>query len=581
MWRLARKLLSQLRVQRGLKSAAHLHANSQPQEIRKVLDAGDMEVDRAAVQALTRSHPPNAEFFVLRGRLSYVQNNLQEAEISLRKALELDPSCWGAHKLIAMTYMRLGLVSQALEHATAAECIAGGDPEIRVIIGVVRYQKKEYSAALEAFLSAIEVEENNADAHRNLGVLFFQQGNWRSAAHHFKRFSELNPESFFGWSGHALSLVELGHEDEAWPLFSRAVALAGRSPDPHRDYATVLFNAGYIAEARAQIKAGLAIDPINALLHVAHANCNLITHGNMPEAWAEYEWRLQLNAEHYAERTRRWNGSSCNTGTLLVYAEQGMGDVLLFARYITRLKGLVGKVVLQVPSVLVRLLRMSADQFDWNIDDWIEDVERIKSSKTAYDLEIPLLSLMHACHFPVEKIAVPYLTVDEDLRGHWARSLGPRRKGRLRVGLVWAGNPARREDGLRSIWPQHLAPLGKLDDVDFVSLQKEARPLYLSSPLPMPVMDFTAGIRDFADTAAIMQNLDLVISIDTAAAHLAGALGVPCWVLLSKIPDWRWRMGSIEQPWYGNHRSFVVERQRDWFPLLEHVASLLKQRKII
>jgi hypothetical protein len=189
---------------------------------------------------------------------------------------------------------------------------------------------------------------------------------------------------------------------------------------------------------------------------------------------------------------------------------------------------------------------------------------------------VPLLSLVHVCGFPVERNTRPYLDVDFALKRQWAGRLAPRSPGRLRVGLVWAGNPKRREDAIRSILPEQLAPLRTLKNVDFVSLQMDCKPIYRKSPLPVEAVDPTAEIRDFADTAAIMHNLDLVLSIDTAAAHLAGALGVPCWVLLSKVPDWRWSMGNLEQPWYGALRSFAVDRQRDWPPLMERVAQQLR-----
>lgn len=576
MKQLVKKLIGKLGKQPKLQSGAQ---DSRVQKFREAIDAGNIELARVLDRGLARENFCSTGLLVLKGRLAYALNDLQEAEKRLREALELEPLLAEAHRWIAMTYMRLGAASQALAHATTAERIAPGDPEIRVIVGVIRYQQNDYAAARQAFASALEVDDHNADAHRNLGVLCFKQDDWESAARHFKRFSELNPESAFGWASYASSLVDLGREDEAWPFFARAVALAGLSSDPYRDYGAALFNAGHVAEARAQIGAGLAIAPANALLHVARANCNLIEYGSLPDAWAEYEWRLQLNARRYAERTRRWDGTACGGKTLLVYAEQGMGDVLMFARYISRLKGLAGRIALQVPPALTRLLRASAARFEWDIATWVEGTGRAEPSEVTYELEIPLLSLMHTCRFPVEKATLPYLAIEEDLRESWARRLGPRQNGRPRVGLVWAGNPARREDGLRSIRPEQLAPLGALNDVDFVSLQLEAKPVYLNSPLPVPVIDLTSGIRDFADTAAIMLNLDLVLSIDTAAAHLAGALGVPCWVLLSKIPDWRWQMGGVEQPWYGNHRSFVVERQRDWLPLVERVATQLSQRK--
>lgn len=547
--------------------------------MRDAIDSGDLETARVLERSLQKSGSGNAELLVLCGRLAYVDNNLDKAQTLLSEALRQQPSLVEAHRWLAMTSMRQGMAEQALAHALEAERISPGDADLRVIIGVVHYQRKDYAVARQAFAAAAQADDGNADAHRNLAAVCFRQNDVETAARHFRRLTELSPRSSFGWSGYASCLAELGREEEAWECFARAAA-ENPAPQLCRDHAAALFNAGRIAEARAQIEAGLAADPGNALLHVARANCDLIERGDLPAAWAEYEWRLRLDSGRYGERVPRWNGECCGGRTLLVYAEQGLGDALLFARYISRLSARADRIVLQVPPALAKLLRASAARFGWNISAWIEGTARIGPDKVPYDLEVPLLSLVHACRFPVERTVAPYLAVEEDLRAYWARRLGPRRGRRLRAGLVWAGNPARREDALRSILPEQLAPLGALPNVDFVSLQKDARPQYVNSPLPLPLVDLGADIGDFADTAAIMQNLDLVLSIDTAAAHLAGALGVPCWVLLSKIPDWRWQMGGVEQPWYSGHRSFVIERQRDWTPLMERVAAELARMKL-
>jgi hypothetical protein len=183
------------------------------------------------------------------------------------------------------------------------------------------------------------------------------------------------------------------------------------------------------------------------------------------------------------------------------------------------------------------------------------------------------MSLMDVLGPTIPSTRAPYLLPSEDREREWSARFGPRR-ARLRVALVWAGNPTREDDVLRSVPPAALAPLARVESVEYVSLQKEALPKYLSG-IPVALIDPTKDIRDFEDSAAILRQCDLLISIDTAAAHLAGACGVPCWVLLPRALDWRWEMAGVAQPWYTTHRSFRCSRNHDWGPLLEMVAEEL------
>ena len=561
---------------RGARAGAVRPGNEFLRTLRAAIDAGDLKRALDIESSLTGAQALSAEVLVLRARLALASGDAIRATAHLEEAIGKAPLSGEAHFWCASAYMQRGMESEALEHALAVERIKPGHPDMRTLIGVVRHHQNDVAGAKAAFESALEVDSSNMDAHRSLAVIYFQEHEWPDAERHFRRLAEAQPESSFALSGHASCLVALGREAEAWPLFSRALDLPVKSREVHADYAVALFDDGQLEKARSQIDAALHLDPNQALLHVGRANCELIANGSSAAGWAEYEWRLKLDANRYGRRTRMWTGEEGHTGRLLVYAEQGMGDVILFSRYLDQLGKRVGGITLQIPPVLGRLMRASAARFGWNIAEWKESASRVEPGETPYDHEVPLLSLMHACGFPVERNTHPYLDVDAELTRHWARKLGPRSPDRLRIGLVWAGNPRRREDVIRSILPEQLAPLQTLKNADFVSLQMDCRPVYKKTPLPVAAVDPTSEIRDFADTAAIMHNLDLVLSIDTAAAHLAGALGIPCWVLLSRVPDWRWRMGGIEQPWYGALRSFTVERQRDWVPLMEQVAEQLR-----
>lgn len=545
--------------------------------LRQAIDQGDLGAAVAIENALSvvvRQHP---EVLVLRGRLAWARGDEVGASGYFHAAISTPPPRADAHFSLAALCMHQGMESVAVEHALAAERLEPGGAEMRSLIGVVRHHQGDIPAAQAAFKAALEADSKNVNAHRGLATIHFQNRDWLKAEDHYRCLLELLPDAPDVLSGCASCRVAIGREEEAWPLFARAVNLPESTADVHRDYAVALFNEGRLAEARVQFDIGLHQDASQPILHVARANCDLIANGNSASAWAEYEWRRELYPAHFGKRTKLWDGSPSTERRLLIYAEQGIGDVIMFARCIAHMNHFFQEIVLQVPPTLGRLMRASASRFDWNITDWVENRSRVEPSEVAYDLEVPLLSLMHLCGFAVERATKPYLDVDENLVRYWAQKLGKRGADRLRVGLVWAGNPVRVEDNLRSILPEQLAPLQTIRNVEFVSLQMDARPQYKNSLLPIPVIDLTPEISDFADTAAIMRNLDLVLSIDTAAAHLAGALGIPCWVLLSKIPDWRWEMGGMEQPWYSTHRSFRVGRQRDWLELMDRVASQLRQ----
>jgi tetratricopeptide (TPR) repeat protein len=562
-------------------SLPEMHADSDFDVLRRAIESGDLCRARDLESVLPQGRSRRADILVLRGRIALDSGNIDLAATYIEEALGKRPDLADAHVWRAVVHMHQGSESNALVHALEAERLKPGNAEMRSLIGVLNYNQNDLIAALTAFEAALEVDSTNVNAHRNLATIYFKLQDWSKAAHHFRRLSDIQPDLAFAWQGHASSLFELGREQEAWPLYSRATELAGRSSDAYRDYAVALFNDGQIDAARLQFESGLNLDPESPILHVGHAACEFITHGSTAEGWNEYEWRQTLDEARYGVRTKSWNGSPNSGRRLLVYAEQGIGDVLMFARYLPFARHAVKEMVVQIPPVLARLMRMSAATFNWNVSEWVERDTRIEPHEAFYDHEIPLLSLIRVCGFPINRVSRAYLDVDADLVRHWGQRLGERRPDRLRVGLVWAGNPRRIDDALRCILPEQLAPLRSASDVDFVSLQMEAKPQYKNSPLPFPITDPTSDIRDFADTAAIMRNLDLVLSIDTAAAHLAGAIGVPCWVLLSKMPDWRWQMADETQPWYGSLRSFVVERNRQWMPLIERVAHELRSKETL
>jgi hypothetical protein len=251
-----------------------------------------------------------------------------------------------------------------------------------------------------------------------------------------------------------------------------------------------------------------------------------------------------------------------------------MGDMMLFARLLPEVRKRCGSILLHLPEALIPLFSETAQRQGWH---GLEILPSGTSHRTigATGRSIPFMSLMEVLGPQPPSTIGAYLLPDEERERRWAARLGKKTR-RLRVALVWAGNPKREDDVLRSIPPSALTPLANVSDVEYVSLQKDGQAKYFQG-LPLQLLDLTSEIRDFADSAAVLRNCDLLISVDTAAAHLAGACAVPCWVLLPLAKDWRWEMRGAEQPWYPSHRSFRVRQNREWGPVLEDVALQLRK----
>jgi hypothetical protein len=258
-----------------------------------------------------------------------------------------------------------------------------------------------------------------------------------------------------------------------------------------------------------------------------------------------------------------WRGEPLAGRRLLVWAEQGLGDTLQFVRYARHLADLSAEIVVEVQPELERVVRQS-----------LPDIEVIARGgpPPRFDVHAPLMSLPHrlGTHLDTIPADVPYLKADEARMARWADRLGPRDAGR-RIGVVWAGNVQSSNLRRRSLDPGLLGALADVPGVEWFSLQKgsAARP-------PVDMTDWTAELLDFADTAALLTQLDLVITVDTAVAHLAGALGRPVWIMLLNAPDWRWLLRRADSPWYPTARLFRQHQPGDWNSVVQTIAQELQ-----
>jgi tetratricopeptide (TPR) repeat protein len=424
------------------------------------------------------------------------------------------------------------LYRQALASAPA-------HPRATHYLGMVCYQTDRLDDALALIEASLPALPALADYASNHGLVLAALDRDDEAIAAFRRALVLNPDYAIGWNNLGLTLQAQNRLDEAADAFRRALAL---SPS--------------FAEARWNL--GLA----------------LLAAGRFREGWPEYEARLGIAAlaKHAAPPDRpRWDGVVRPGSTLLLTAEQGLGDALQFARFATPIAARGVRVLLQAPAALARLLASVPG---------VAGAFALDAPLPSFDAHAPLLSLPGHLgvsaleHIPAQ---VPYLDVDAQ-RYAKATETVRARPARLRVGLAWAGSREHRNDRRRSMRLAQLAPLFGIDGIAWFSLQKgdaEREIAALSdsrAPVPLP-----AG-SDFDDTAAKVAALDLVISVDTSVAHLAGALALPVWILLPFAPDWRWLLARNDSPWYPTATLFRQPRPGDWDAVVREVAAALVAR---
>lgn len=372
------------------------------------------------------------------------------------------------------------------------------------------------------------------------------------------------PDRFLLWNNRGNALLELSRYDEAAASYRRALKLAPQLHDARVALASCLQSIGHLNEAMAACDIVLQAAPDHAEAHWNRALL-LLLQGNYHEGWQEYEWRWKKRRftsplRQFAQP--QWQGEPLAGKTILVHAEQGFGDTLQFCRYVPLLAASAAQVIFECHPPLVALMATLGAAVH---------LVPLGQPLPSFDVQVPLLSLPRLCGTTLETIPrmIPYLQPPAGRLAFW-QSIMPH-DGRRKVGLCWAGKAY--PDPGRSIPVAMLSVLAGITDVSFVSLQMEAG----EQQPPLPLLDLTMLIRDFADTAALIAQLDLVITIDTAVAHLAGALGKETWLLLPAAPDWRWLLKREDSPWYPAMRLFRQQQAGQWAPVVEQAMSVLHQ----
>jgi Flp pilus assembly protein TadD len=406
------------------------------------------------------------------------------------------------------------------------------------------------------------------------GIALAGLGRLDEALVSFDRALTLDPRDADSWANRGLALTDMSRLDDALDSFSRALALRPDFPAVHKNAGLALHRMRRFHDAIARFGQAIAADPNDAYAHF-NQSLSLLALGEYERGWREYEWRWRSSLAHvmpnFAVPVWR-NDSHPPPETILVHAEQGLGDSLQFCRYLPMLAA-IARIVLVVPEPLTRLMARS-----------YSDIAILRPGQDAprVDAWVPMMSLPLAFRTTIATIPVtiPYLRADPEPSAAWRQRLNtlPGRK----VGLVWSGSP--RPDDLtshlidqrRSMTLQQCAPLGPVPGVTLISLQKgPAAAQARTPPAGMVLHDWADELDDFADTAALIEALDLVIAVDTSVAHLAGALGKPVWVLNRYDQCWRWLHDRTDSPWYPSARLFRQTSPGDWTGVVTSVAAAL------
>lgn len=437
-------------------------------------------------------------------------------------------------------------------------------------IGIVAFQRGNYPLSVDFLRLALAVNADVAAVHANLGNTLKEMQRLDEALASYDRSIALSGGDVDAHFNRAATLRALGRLDDALQGYDQAIELNDKDEQAWQSRAVVLKELGQYEAAEESVARALALNPNFAEAHWGKALLDLQL-GRFTEGWRGYEARWNVATLHIYDRERPrgapWLGQDSLQGkTILVYAEQGLGDTLQFCRYLPLLAQRGARVVLEAPASLVGLLGSLAG---------VGELVAKGKPLPEFDFHCPLMSLPLAFDTQLDTIpgAAPYLFSDPTKVAQWASRLG--RQTRLRVGVVWSGNSQFGNDSKRSLALAEFAHLFS-SDCEFVVLQKElaaADKAALESH--HNVRQFSELIEDFTDTAALCELMDLVVTVDTSVAHLAGALGKPTWVLLAHNPDWRWLLERSDSPWYPSTRLCRQTQRGDWTPVLERVRGAL------
>lgn len=502
------------------------------------------------------------------------RGKLDEAIHSFNIAIRLDPGVAIYHNNLGLTFQKQG------NHAHAIDCYKISlelDPDSPVThynLAAACDRVADHEKAIKHLGMAVDLNPDFVGAYHNLGEILSKSGRYAEAVERYRRALSIKPDAPETCNSLGNALDNLGRTAEAIKYYKKAIRLRPGHAGAYTNLGTAYYEDRQLALAEKHYRQALEIEPdfTEAVFNMALVN---LLKGDLEKGWPGYEkrfYRSDWNANYpFRFDQPKWDGTPFDGQKLLVHDEQGLGDTLQFVRYLERVKTLGGTVLFETRRPFLELLKKAK-----GIDRL---VERTADGKPAvdFDLYCPLLSLPGLFSTSLDSIParVPYIEANPEKAALWSR----RMDGQVfKVGVVWSGNPTHFRGLNRSVSLDAFARLFQIPGVCFYSFQKGKTALDAARYQEAGLLENLGELfADFSDTAAAMENMDLVISIDTSVAHLAGAMGKPVWVLLAYASDWRWLTGRSDSPWYPTMRLFRQEKRNDWASVLDDVESALKE----
>ncbi len=543
--------------------------------------AGQLEAAAEAYLRLLAGQPDNVDALFLLGTLRVQQGAMNEALAALSRLLQLKPDHmdgWGQlaelHRATGQFAAALHCYRQVLQlspdnaaaRAGEAECLAAlvAAAQQAMQAALAAYQRRDFPAAIQWAKESLN-HYPSAAAWNNLGVMYKEQGDWPAAEGALQAAVNLAPDYAEAWSNLGnVYWVQHRYRDALDP-YDRAVQLQPDNAVSWNNLGNGLQAAGRLDAAVEAFERALQLDPDFAMAHWNHAIAALLK-GDYRTGWNEYEWGFACGLRPLKfQPLPVWQGEP--GVRLIVYAEQGFGDTLQFVRFLPALQDKVAQLVLAVPVELQRLLQRSFPA--------VRVAPEAQLNKRDYDAVLPLMSLPHRLGRvePADfSAATPYLKADPANAARWQARLSQFAGERL--GIAWQGSRKHKGDALRSIPAERLAGALAGSGIALHSLQAG----HDAPDVPQGVTDWRTEIQDFDDLAAIVHELDCVVTVDTAVAHLAGALGKRVYLLLPFAPDWRWGRSAEECVWYGQMHLLRQASPGDWDSVLRHLAAALTKK---
>jgi tetratricopeptide (TPR) repeat protein len=548
-------------------------------------------------------HPNYPPVLSDRGNALAQVGRLAESLDSHNKAVALAPNMPQVFANRALTHLLMKDHAAALRDYDEALKRAANFAAAWLGRGNVLHEMKRYEEAITAYDSAISLSPNAPEAWYGRGSACAALNRNGDALAAYDRVIALKPDAAEAWNGRGNALYDLNRNDEALRAFDRALALNPALAEAHTGRGVALVKSKRYDDAFSDFDQALTLNPDlagawgargDALFELrrydealaAYAKATALREdfaeprfsegfirlllGDTDRGWQGYEARWKTRQYAGARRNFNqpfWNGGGDVRGkTILVHAEQGLGDTLMMCRYVPLVVARGARVILEVQPALVPLMQ--------NLPGGAQVVAR-GSVLPSFDLHCPIMSLPLAFGTRMDNVpaTIPYLKAPEDAVAHWRAKLPA---AGLRVGIAWAGNPTYGKDSDRSILLKNILPASSVDGATFFGLQKDLREgdrqLMKTNP---QIISLEGSITDFRDTAAVITCLDLVVSSDTSIVHLAGALGKSVWILLPANPDWRWLLERSDSPWYPTARLFRQKTDGDWSSVIDEVCAEL------